>query len=275
MKQKCAPDALIFDIDGVLLDVRFSFPEVIRSAVFTGWERFCGGVSDCRVYGPEHERIMKRHGAFNDDFDLSWALLEICLASGERKLSAAFPTPARLEAEVATFEGTVPEWLQRRYHARIKRSDVHELCHELYGYDGKGGLHKLETPLVQTRWNEMGLPVGIYTGRNLIEWGFAKECLGWEDFPLANVVHSETGVLKPSPAGINMLCEKFGAKCPVMFGDTASDMMAWQACGRGFFVAIGDLLPEAEYVFENTQDALEAVLKIRGGILTNIKEGNI
>ena len=44
-------------------------------------------------------------------------------------------------------------------------------------------------------------------------------------------------------------------------GDSASDLQAWQNCGKGFFVAIGGLLPEAEYMFENTQDAVDEVLK--------------
>ena len=60
MKEMPAPDLLIFDIDGVLLDVRRSFPEVIRGAVFEGWQRFCGGDSDCQVYDSAHERVMKK-----------------------------------------------------------------------------------------------------------------------------------------------------------------------------------------------------------------------
>jgi len=261
MKGMPAPDLLIFDIDGVLLDVRRSFPEVIREAVSEGWQRFCGGDSDCQVYDSAHERVMKRHGGFNDDFDLAWALLEICCASGEKKLSRAFPSPEKLAAEVAGCQDDVPGWACERYGNLAPRDKVRSLCCELYGYGGRGGLHELETPLLRTRWNKLPLPVGIYSGRNLIEWGFAKESLGWEDFPLENVIHSETGVLKPSPEGIEILCKKFGAKCPAMFGDTASDLQAWQNCGKGFFVAIGGLLPEAEYMFENTQDAVDEVLK--------------
>ena len=149
MKEMPAPDLLIFDIDGVLLDVRRSFPEVIRGAVFEGWRRFCGGASDCTVYGPEHERVMKRHGGFNDDFDLAWALLEICCASGEKKLSAAFPSPERLAAETASCRDDVPGWAYKRYGDLAPRDKVRSLCCELYGYGGRGGLHELETPLLR------------------------------------------------------------------------------------------------------------------------------
>ena len=56
MEREFKVDALIFDIDGVLLDVTGSFPEVIRQAVSTGWERFCGGASDVPGYNAGHER---------------------------------------------------------------------------------------------------------------------------------------------------------------------------------------------------------------------------
>ena len=47
MKDEFKADALIFDIDGVLLDVTKSFPEVIRLCIVNGWEKFCGGAADC------------------------------------------------------------------------------------------------------------------------------------------------------------------------------------------------------------------------------------
>ena len=39
-------DALIFDVDGVLLDVSRSFSEVIRRSILDGFVRFCGGETD-------------------------------------------------------------------------------------------------------------------------------------------------------------------------------------------------------------------------------------
>ena len=91
MKTNFKADALIFDIDGVLLDVTRSFPEVIRQAVFGGWEKFCGGISDTPGYNAGHERVLKRHGAFNDDYDIAWTLLSMAAASGEKLLSKALP----------------------------------------------------------------------------------------------------------------------------------------------------------------------------------------
>ena len=94
METNFKADALIFDIDGVLLDVARSFPEVIRQAVFGGWEKFCGGISDTPGYNAGHERVLKRHGAFNDDYDIAWTLLSMAAASGEKLLSKALPRKA-------------------------------------------------------------------------------------------------------------------------------------------------------------------------------------
>ncbi|MCE5202577.1 MAG: HAD family hydrolase [Synergistaceae bacterium] len=265
MKNKLYPDALIFDIDGVLLDVRHSFPEVIRQCILQGWEIFCGGISDAGGYTQAHERLLKRHGAFNDDYDIAWTLLSISSRSGKRRLSAAFPSPEKLEEEIETFKGSVPLWVASRYGELVPRSEVRSLCAELYGTGDTGGLHMLETPMLHSHWSELPLPVGIYTGRNLIEWELAKKSLGWQDFPSEHVVHSDSGILKPSPEGLDILCKSLGSCSPLFFGDTASDMKAHKAFGKGDFVAIGELLPEAGLIFKDTESALEELLNFQKG----------
>ena len=106
--------------------------------------------------------------------------------------------------------------------------------------------------------DELGLPVAIYSGRNAYEWELAKKSLGWEDFPDDRIIHYDHGIEKPSPKGLEILCERIGASSPVFFGDTASDMKAQAAFGRGRFAAIGRLLPEAEFRFETTEEAVDA-----------------
>ena len=257
MKDKFKADALIFDIDGVLLDVTKSFPEVIRRCVADGWEKFCGGVTDCAGYGPEHEWVMKRHGSFNDDYDLAWTLLSMAAASGEKKLSRALPSPERLAGELADFRAPLHDWVRGKYGDRVPRGESRAMCAKLYG-DPESGLYRLEKPMLNRRWDELGLPVAIYSGRNAYEWGLAKKSLGWEDFPDELIIHSDHGIEKPSPEGLEILCGRIGASSPVFFGDTASDMKAQAAFGRGRFAAVGRLLPEAEYRFDTTEEAVAA-----------------
>ncbi len=253
-------DALIFDVDGVLLDVSRSFPEVIRRSIRDGFVSFCGGETDSEGYTPEHEKILKLHGAFNDDYDLAWSLLSMAAADGSKRLSQAFPPPKKLAEELKTFSGSVKEWTLARYGALIPRKEFRKYCDDLYlGTKDSKGLHLLETPQIHAKWNEMPLPVGLYTGRDRKELACAYESLGWQPLPEENVIHRETGICKPSPKGLEILCERFDAENPLFFGDTASDMMAYNAFGKGVFVAIGCLLQEAENRFADCDTALKAL----------------
>lgn len=254
------PDALIFDIDGVLLNVEKSFPEVIRTAVRECWSSLCGGVYDFGGYSAEHERILKRHGAFNDDYDIAWVLLSMAAAGGESKLSEAFPSPDKLSSELESYSGNVPEWCVSRYGSFVSRSCVREYCRSLYfGTSSRKGLHLLEYPMLTSGWHELPLPVGIYTGRDLPEWNLAKAALGWEDFPDDLIIHLDMGITKPSPLGLEMLCERLGVSSPLFFGDTGADMKTQIAFGRGGFAAIGGLLPEAKYIFKTPDEALKTL----------------
>lgn len=263
MKINFIPDALIFDVDGVLLNVERSFPEVIRQSIQEGWVSVCGRNTDSIGYTFEHEKIFKKHGAFNDDYDIAWTMLSIAAHSGKKKLSEAVPTPEKLSEELMTFEGTVISWVDERYGTPVRRDRVRDMCTELYvGSCGKKGLYSLEVPMLGLHWSEIPLPVGIYTGRNLVEWNLAKNTLGWQDFPEESIIHSDSGIYKPSPRGLEILSERLGCKAPVFFGDTGSDMKAQSAFGRGHFVAIGAFLPEATYIYEQTEEAVNEIFSL-------------
>lgn len=260
------PDALIFDVDGVLLDVRNSFPEVIRLSVLEGWQSFCGGIvgvarcaNDAPGYTPEHARILKQHGAFNDDYDIVWVLLSMAAGTGESALSKAFPSPERLIGELQSLDGDLVAWTLSRYGERVPRDKIREVCMRRYFSE----LYTRELPMLRCHWGELPLPTAIYTGRNGAEWILAKKALGWEDFPDRLVVHSDSDIKKPSPEGLRLLCERLGASKPAFFGDTRSDMMAAQAFGKGYFVAIGDLLPDVQFIYETPERALEALLNFK------------
>lgn len=253
------PDALIFDVDGVLLDARNSFPEVIRLSVLEGWENYCGGISDSPGYTPEHARILKQHGAFNDDYDIVWVLLAMAAATGESALSKAFPSPERLTSELQTLDGELEAWTLSRYGERTPRYEIREMCMRRYFSE----MYMLESPMLRCHWRELPLPTAIYTGRNGEEWILGKKALGWEDFPDRLVVNSDSGIKKPSPEGLRLLCERLGVSKPVFFGDTRSDMLAAEAFGKGYFVAVGDLLPDARFIYETPERALEALLDFK------------
>ncbi|MCD7952201.1 MAG: HAD family hydrolase [Synergistaceae bacterium] len=180
-------------------------------------------------------------------------------ASGEKLLSRALPSPERLLSELESYRAPVPEWVTARYGRLVPRPEVRALCAELYG--GKGcGLHLLERPMIKKHWRELGLPVAIYSGRNSLEWELGKESLGWNDFPDELIIHSDSGITKPSPEGLEILCRRLGVSSPVFFGDTASDMQTQAAFGKGRFAAVGPLLPEAEFRYDTTEEAVRAAI---------------
>gem|GEM_PF-2203499 len=130
----------------------------------------------------------------------------------------------------------------------------------IFGVDGVL-LDTHGSPGISGDWKELGLPAGIYTERTRDEMIAGYETLNWRDFPDNMLVCADDGILKPSPKGLAVLCERGGAKCPVFFGGTAADRAAWTAFGMGDFVAIGPIL-EAESRRENFLhfDTLEEAL---------------
>ena len=89
----------------------------------------------------------------------------MALASGEKKLSLALPSPARLADMIKNSGSDVEEWTRRNFGDEIKLLTVQEEGWGLYAGDGRNpGLYNLEVPLISTNWKDMPLPVVIYTG---------------------------------------------------------------------------------------------------------------
>ena len=260
MIQKVDADCLIFDIDGVLLDTHLSFPALIGRAVEEGWLR-SGGEVDCPGYSDEFQWVFKRHGSFNDDYDIAWCLLSTAISSGAKKLSEALPSSESLERSIADCGEDCVVWALKKFGTAVNRDDVRSLCAAIYYGDEKTpGLYLKERVMLPVHWSQLPLPVGIYTGRDSREWELAKKLLKWQDFPDDRIVHSGSGIRKPSPEGFEILCSRMGCERPLFFGDTASDEKARAAFGSGFFVAIGELLPESELHFDDPVAALESLI---------------
>jgi phosphoglycolate phosphatase-like HAD superfamily hydrolase len=264
-------DLLVFDVDGVLIDTRRSYPSVIRAAIQWGWERMLDLKADCTGFSFEHFRVSKRHPGFNDDYDIAWVLLSVAAArsraSKDGRLSCSMPSPEEWEAILQGFPPSdVVQHTCSRYGDPVGRDGFRVLCEEMYlgeHFCGnkrltsmKRGLWHQEKPLLNAHWSELSLPAAIYTGRFLPELKLALIRLGWEDFPPDRVVTPETGISKPSPDGFSRLCQTIGTRFPIYFGDTGSDRESLRRFGRGVFVAIGGLLPEEALRFETVSEAL-------------------
>lgn len=265
-------DLLVFDVDGVLIDTRFSYPSVIRAAIQWGWRRMLGWEADCTGFSMEHFRISKRHPGFNDDYDIAWVLLAVAAdssrRSGDKRLSRAMPSSDEWKSILGEFPAAgVAEHTAKRFGDPVGRGLFRKLCEELYlgeHFHGekrltksKRGLWHAEKPLLACNWKDLALPVAIYTGRFVPELFLALERLGWGNFPEDRVVTPETGISKPSGEGFERLCRATGTRNPIYFGDTESDRESLRRFGRGTFVAIGGLLPEEPFRYDSVAEALQ------------------
>jgi len=278
-----APDLLIFDVDGVLIDTCGSYMLATAETICWCWQNLLGGSVDRDGYTMEYFNITKTHPAFNDDVAIAWAMLHSMRRTGRKSMKEAFPSLETWKKELGTFAaGTAVEELARKDAQTPSLDEVRSVLEEIYfgteiyaEFKGKArgmekeGLWKVEKPGVLGHWKELGLPVGIYTGRTRDEMVLGYKILNWLDFPDNMLICSNDGILKPSPEGLAVLCERSGAKHPAFFGDTASDRVTWGTFGKGEFIAIGPIL-EAEsrnegfLHFDTLEEALSFLLPLGG-----------
>jgi phosphoglycolate phosphatase-like HAD superfamily hydrolase len=274
--------ALVFDVDGVLIDTQRSFPNVVKTAI-QWWSRFRLGMKvDASPFSLRHYQIAKNHGSFNDDYDIAWTFLSLIASLGESRLS-----DCRLSSEDwgkilngCEVPNPVP-WVYERYGNLVPRDELRELCEEIYfGADMLGsargrtpasitmrGLWNQERPALGVSWRRLGLPVGIYTGRSRAELSLALSLLGWTDLPAEACVTIDEGIAKPSPEGFIRLEETLGFEKVLFFGDTASDRLAFEGYGKGRFIPIGPLFAGEKNAAKDLPEALSRELPELVGVI--------
>lgn len=264
-------DALIFDMDGVLIDSTRSYPMVIRIAIQWSWRHLLGNIIDCTAFSYDHFYISKTHPAFNDDYDIAWALISIAASRGTKSLKEAFPTPDQWMTILQNFRGDDSvSWVYANFSGAIPRNIIRQLCEEIYfgkdeyfSVNGKApvlykgrGLWQQEKPIIDTHWKNFSLPVCIFTGRSWNECLLGLKLLGWEDLPRDRIFTLDDGAPKPSPEGLNVLSTRVGAQNPIFFGDTHSDMEAAKRLGKGKFIYVGKPAENLVTYFRDTKTAL-------------------
>lgn len=271
-----AKRALIFDVDGVLVDTSRSFPNVVFTAI-QWWSKYKLNLQvDCRPFGKEHYKVTKNHPSFNDDYDIAWAFLAFLASKRIKRLSESRISPLEWGNILSSCkQGDPIPWVLSMFGSDIpKREEVRKLCEEIYfgsntlqHINGRlpqnvriKGLWHLETPNITAHWSSFSIPVGIYTGRSRSELQLALEILGWSDLPKDHYITSDTGISKPSPEGFYVLSQTLKFENVYYFGDTQSDLEAFKAYGRGKFFAIGNYLANHPNHFNNLKEALDFLL---------------
>lgn len=247
--------SLVFDIDGVLIDTRRSFDEVIpRSVSF-----YMEGVLGLQDPAPETEaadsEAWRRAGGFNNDWDTAEAGLLCALW----RTVAETPVPATSDLAAATAEAgggleALRAVIEREavtlaadLFARVDRTRLERIFKELYVgaplfervfgeptryWHGPGAVEN-ERPLLSTATREraLQLPLGILTGRIPEEAELALELTGLSGLePELIVTDDGRFPPKPDPAGLLHLVTRLSGRPLYYFGDNRDDLTAFERC---------------------------------------------
>lgn len=249
-------DAVIFDMDGVLLDISGSIRVVnCLSVPFYLREVLRWPAPDNLLTSADIE-LFKNAGGFNDDWDLTYALVLHYLVKGHEHpddnpttLNVLPPSLRRYAAQIKEhggwlraaeqicFEGLSrqdQDAIEGQYHKARIRQVFQELmggehCERLYGFapeyfHGPGWINK-DHVLLDLAKVPANRKLGVQTGRTIPEAEFGMEMIGLDALiPAQHVVTKDDGFQKPNPDGLLALAERLKFSHAVYIGDTMDDL---------------------------------------------------
>jgi phosphoglycolate phosphatase-like HAD superfamily hydrolase len=250
-------DTVIFDVDGVLLDVSHTI-RAVNCLAPVAYLRWLNGwtAPDDLLTSPEIEHF-KRAGGFNDDLDLTRALILLYLyksarygSRDARYLHPLTPTITEFTADIATRGGWLTaateilreranpaEWaaivedynpaLIGRFFQEIRGGT---LCERLYGYQpmyvSASGNYPDDRVLLDASLMPSNRTLAILTGRTRNEAEVALEMTGLtERIPiLSHAMTSDDGSHKPDPDGMRRLVTALDSRVALYVGDARDDL---------------------------------------------------
>ncbi len=254
-------DVIVFDMDGVLIDVHASYPIVICQTV-THYLKENGFVGEGLAVTPEETAYFKAAGGFNSDWALAQGIVLVFLVKavmagsrdfdGLRHLAPDFLSLSRAVAQQGgglnglaraletlvdekDFETITQSWDRKRitrlameYYAGDEAAQVFGISNDTV--KGQGLMHA-ERPLV-SREDLLKSPFryGLYTGRNLGETQTAIRIAGLEGIWSEDAMITEDrGIHKPDPQGLVAIAQSLSPRLMIYVGDNLDD---WQAAAR-------------------------------------------
>ena len=255
-------DTVLFDMDGVLLDISKSIRLANSLAVsFYLREIVNMGTPDDLISSEDIERF-KHAGGFNDDWDLTYALVLFYLVkrhenpeTDARTLSVTGLTLGRYAFKVGERGGGLPaaeEFLLGKFMPRDKQAierdydkakirkvfqevTMGDLCKRCYGfeptlYTGRGLIYN-DRVLLDHSLIPKGVELGMQTGRTYEEALLGMEfCDLVERIPEHFWMTKRDGFHKPDPGGLRTLAQRLETKrAGVYIGDTLDDLRTVRA----------------------------------------------
>lgn len=249
------PDAIIFDCDGVLIDITNSYDLTIKNTTAILLKKIAA-IEKSDPVTIEMIEGFKKTGGFNDEVDLTYALILSYIAAKKLNKPASKFVFDVIENSNKTGIGSVEKYLE----SLVDLSDVRkrldypgsrstnilcsffdqlfygsELLYKLYKkksqFDGKGLIENdkvlLKKELVDTLRKKFSKKISIVTGRGIESIRYSlKELLN--EFDLKNSVFLEDEpreLAKPNPASLLRAISGIGSRCTIFVGDSTEDLI--------------------------------------------------
>ncbi len=261
-------DTIIFDIDGVLVDVNASYVQTIIDAVQYYFLHVIHLSGEAVLMNKKSIDTFKMMGGFNNDWELAaaavlfyiWKMKEFKINSLEG-LKHDPPLIADFSHKILSGGGGLLKlivWVkensarQEEIFNLWNREQVFQIAKEFYA--GKAycfriyhfhpcvvgqveGYMEKETILIQAESTARvrKYHLGILTGRDRSETEFILDQMCWNKWlnPEA-IVTSESYPGKPSPEGIMFLRQHFGSRMIFYIGDTMDDLLTVENLNRHY-----------------------------------------
>lgn len=245
-----AASAIVFDVDGVLVETESSYGEAVVRTVRWLLAHEAELADDGPAIDRALARLWKREGSWNNDWDLAYGMY-CWLAAAE----GATTTERRRSAGRAEAAARAPlAELERRAGTRRRRSwdEVRGIFEEIYnGTDVAVTRYGVEPRVRQARGlkedervlleralleelAELGITeVGVVTGRSRADWEQIRPRL---PLPLDVAVATDDDGRKPDPAPLRKVLGELRPRAFVAVGDTLDDVrmvQRWNETAEG------------------------------------------
>lgn len=231
-------DGIIFDMDGVLIDVTKS----CRLAVLQTVNYYLKQNNFKIKIAKKEVNQIKSISGFNDDVDSTFAIIELIKNNIGINEYSKFAKPVTESVKKSESYQTLYGIWQTFYLGSELFKKIEKRNAQ---WEGEKGLIYNETLLVSKevlKKLSKSYPLAIATGRPKLEAQFAIEFFGLDKFFDKNAVigKEDAPFTKPDPAPLLEAKKRIKSKQPIYIGDTINDVIAAQKAGmKSIFIGQG------------------------------------
>ncbi len=252
-------DTLVFDIDGVLIDVRNSFIKTICQTVQFYFKKVLHFNGSHNLINPEEVEYFKMAGGFNNDWDLTSVVVLFYLMKARKnnlkdvdELRDKEPGIKIFATKILPFggglskaldllekkDGHSKEWIFNLWDKDLIIKIFKEIyageeyCFNINGFHPSliksEGLIKHEKVIINKNKKKFlqNFSIGVLTGRTKGEARVALKRLNWSDIiSEENIFTADDGLEKSNPQGLIKLSENLKTRLGIYVGDIWDDLL--------------------------------------------------